>query len=166
VAEEYFWAITQAEQRECCGQSHFIVLESPLNIHIANRLCTPIKTWEIFRLSLDLPERNYCVSLGVTMNVRCNDSALFPSPFLSRIVHAFCIYQPIYTQSFTTFVNMDCIKFPLYRQIAVAITDDASLLKPQIFSCFGSQACSILTFLTCLSRCCSDVPVRIFAAVE
>jgi len=100
------------------------------------------------------------------MNVRCNDIALFPSPFLSRIVHASCIYQPIYTQSFATFVNIGSIKYPLYRQIAVAITDDASLLKPQIFSCFGSQACSILTFLSRLSRCCSDVPVRIFAPVE
>ena len=100
------------------------------------------------------------------MNPRCNHSALFPSPFFSRIVHAFCIYQPIYTQSFATFVSIGCMKFPFYRQIAVAITDDASLLKPQIFSCFGSQACSILTFLSRLSRCHSDVPVRIFAAVE
>ena len=59
-AEEYFWAITQAAGRSCCGRSGFRVLhfgfqmDSLVYIHIGDHMQTQ------FRIALNFPERHCC----------------------------------------------------------------------------------------------------------
>ena len=65
LAEEYCWAITQAEGWSCCGLSHFIVLEFEFQLDFivyTDTIVHDIATCTQF------DSRRTCVSRGVTVH--------------------------------------------------------------------------------------------------
>jgi hypothetical protein len=71
MAEEYCWAITQAERWSCCGRPVSSVLKfgCKLDSLLYLTLCILKSDLRKIRLSPYLPERNYWVSLGVSVLV-------------------------------------------------------------------------------------------------
>ena len=70
--EDYYWAITQAAGRSCCGLSGAIVLEFGFEVSFLVDTCIVDHVYTQFRLGQNmscasLSERNYCASRGVSV---------------------------------------------------------------------------------------------------
>ena len=86
MAEEYCWAMTQAERRPCCSRSGSTVLKfgfSPGPNYVFDCMYTEV------RLAPDLPERNYWLSQGLSALVR-EAGSVRPIERERQLVH--CLY--------------------------------------------------------------------------
>ena len=72
MAEEYCWAIIQAEKRSCCSRSGSSVLKFGFQLDSLVYLTVCILKSDLrkIRLTLDLPERNYLVSPKVSVLIK------------------------------------------------------------------------------------------------